>query len=41
MAQRVRYLDQMEPLVQCVEEATPERSVVATQDTSAVGTMHL
>ena len=40
MARRVRYLDHMEPLVQCVEDTAPERIVAATHDTLAVGTMH-
>ena len=31
MAQRVQYPDPIEPLVQFVEETTPERIVAATQ----------
>ena len=38
MAQRVRYPDHIEPLVQFVEETTPERIVAATHDKLAAGT---
>src|SRR5881409_3103440 len=38
MAQRVRYPDHIEPLVQFVEETTPERIVAATHDRLAAGT---
>src|SRR5207249_4053917 len=38
MAQRVRYPDRIEPLVEFVEETTPERIVAATHDTLAAGT---
>src|SRR5262245_31637024 len=38
MAQRVRYPDRIEPLVQFVEETTPERIVAATHDKLAAGT---
>src|SRR5262245_35413196 len=38
MAQRVRYPDRIEPLVQFVEETTPERIVAATHEKLATGT---
>ena len=38
MAQRVRYPDHIEPLVQFVEETAPERIVAATHDKLAAGT---
>src|SRR5437899_2969720 len=38
MAQRVRYPDRIEPLVEFVEETTPERIVAATHDKLAAGT---
>src|SRR5438105_5337228 len=38
MAQRVRYPDHIEPLVEFVEETTPERIVAATHDKLAAGT---
>src|SRR5947208_10811109 len=38
MAQRVRYPDHIEPLVEFVEETTPERLVAATHDKLAAGT---
>jgi hypothetical protein len=37
MAQRVRYPDHIEPLVQFVEETTPERIVAATHDKLTAG----
>ena len=37
-AQRVRYPDQIEPLVQFVEETTPERIVSATHEKLSTGT---
>jgi hypothetical protein len=39
MARRVRYLDPMEPPVQCGEGTASERIVAATHDTLAVGRM--
>src|SRR5439155_988944 len=38
MAQRVRYPDHIEPLVEFVEETSPERIVAATHDKLAAGT---
>ena len=38
MAQRVLYPDHIEPLVQFVEETTPERIVAATHDKLTAGT---
>src|SRR5437867_7246080 len=38
MAQRVLYPDRIEPLVQFVEETTPERVVAAAHDKLAAGT---
>ena len=38
MAQRVRYPDHIEPLVQFVEDTTPDRIVAATHDKLAAGT---
>src|SRR2546425_834180 len=38
MAQRVRYPDHIAPLVEFVEETTPERIVAATHDKLATGT---
>ncbi len=38
MAQRVRYPDHIEPLVQFVEETPPDRIVAATHDKLAAGT---
>ena len=38
MAQRVRYPDHIEPLVEFVEETTPERIVAATHDKLTAGT---
>jgi hypothetical protein len=38
MAQRVRYPDHIEPLVQFVEETAPDRIVLATHDRLAAGT---
>jgi hypothetical protein len=38
MAQRVRYPDHIEPLVEFVEETTPDRIVAATHDKLTAGT---
>src|SRR5207245_9911576 len=38
MAQRVRYPDHIEPLMQFVEETPPERIVAATHNKLAAGT---
>src|SRR6516162_4263117 len=38
MAQRVRYPDHIEPLVQFIEETTPDRIVAAAHDKLSAGT---